>query len=243
MKKTSRTEHPLSKRALTLGDGTVVRPEGVERGVPGEAEKRPGKPRIDKKLPGIIKDLQIYTTHLNSIFNPDYTPLRIDGVLGPKTASGLKELMQRSKHIRDAIQRYAGVSMEELDRYKAISRDSEKLSSILGILKKAANILKSSPAEKRKEHIREFDETRRDPPIEDIIEWLRTRTIKDPKVGERMNALDWLRMHGYSTRDKIKIVTTSAFGSPSGVPALENWSIPNLVNYVMMKSRQQFKFR
>jgi hypothetical protein len=196
--KTSSVKPPISKRALTLGDGRRVTLQGViEKGKPGSEDYGAKKPKTKKRSvsASVTKEIQRKINHLAAKHLPEASFIKEDGIYGPQTGGMLAALMGASREIREAI-RNVGVSAKNAEAsHKIIRRDPKRLSAInnalSGFVGGSATLTQSKKPQSREDEP-DFDRTyNEENPSPSVIDYYLRRMMVDYD-GRRMSALQFL---------------------------------------------------
>jgi DNA repair exonuclease SbcCD ATPase subunit len=123
-KKAYKSKPLLSKRALTLGDGTKVTTKGDQ----GVAGKRP----ISKRV-GAHK-LQTIINQLSAIYSPESQRLNVDGIYGKNTSAALFSLTKKIPNLSKIIATYAGISINSLQDYDYMAKEPQLLDKLTKIM-------------------------------------------------------------------------------------------------------------
>lgn len=235
-KKTSTYRPYISKRALTLGDGTRV----DQPGVAGKQSRRRGGP---------VADLQRHINTLNQEYETGARPIRVDNIYGPRTAAAFRHLVTSVPEIKKAVLS-AGVPLATLSDPKEMRGSAagitDAVSALGGYARKARSKM-LSPREKGK--TKERSKTKTEPrstqygiPCDpykadlngaEIMACLSLKSIYDPRDKEYYPALQWLETRGFRDPNTIVEIIQKNFSDPGfGVAPSSQWDMGVIYNYV-----------
>jgi hypothetical protein len=143
LQKKSESKPPISKRALTLGNGEkVVMPDQKGRG--GTRKNKPTKSNPVREL---VKAMQVGINHLSARYNPEGNRIVIDGIYGPQTSGALVSLAAKYKSFRLAMESQAGLSVKSLYNHSVLRRDPSALRKIYSVVSEFVSKIKNSPSQ------------------------------------------------------------------------------------------------
>lgn len=220
----------ISKRALTLGDGTRVTlrgPRGVSR---KERVRRP----VSRRSPATT-NIQKSLNYLNQAYNTGASKVTVDGIYGPQTQAALETFL----NVHPSVSKWANISQTD---YKVIANKSDALNAISNKLNAFVEVAKkeesrTSPKE-RQTGVQygggQYDVTEQphkwNPTGAEILAALNNKFI------DNTPARVWLENRGFSRENQIKLVK-DVFSGPRGLPPASDWSMPALEDYVRRNYR------
>ncbi len=227
--KASEAKPPISKRALTLGDGTRI-DAPAEKGVAGKGKVRPSG---DQR----VLEIQKAINHLAAVYAPKMARIDEDGIYGTQTSAVLVLLMRQMPSLAELIARYTGANEQYLRDYRKFSQDKERMDRLHLVMKTYLDQTIAQPGveEGKAPQQRQQVRTQRSvscplnkgPNIttEEINACLMDMDIYDPGVSPRpIRADEWLNMNGYHTPEQRAAVVHDALSSGvSGLPIASQW--------------------
>lgn len=226
-KESSIIARPLSKRALTLCDGTKITMPGDD----SVAGKGRGKSR---SLP-ITKKLQRLVNQLNEKYNPDATTIQEDGIYGPKTAAALYELLSVKKDLANRVSREGGVDMQIIQSPSIMRKNEDLQEAVYQTMSSETPTRTPSSTGISQRDVGTRVRCRpdkHDPTSDEIISCLKNYfKIQDPQTDEWMYAYYWLNTLGIYNEDTMVRLVQDQF--PPGRYRPMDWSPAMFVSYVM----------
>lgn len=241
LQKKSAAKPPLSKRALTLGNGQKV----VMPGQKGMANTRKNQKNPVRQM---VEALQVAINHLSAKYNSERNRINEDGLYGPQTSGVLSALMTKYKPLRLALEDQAGVNVRTVEDYNRLKRNPRVLRDIYQVLSQFVSAAKSrSPGEGMAATRREeggYRQREQEPagspatieeimvkPGDDLTDMeidlvLRNvMRVPSPVRGRDESAFDYLRHRvGLATTKARAEEIRNAFTQAGGMPKAERWS-------------------
>lgn len=230
-KKESTSKPILSKRALTLGDGTKIFDSEAYKSKPGKGPMRKTRTRVDP----VVQKLQQLVNELNSRFNPGWTLGRIqeDGIYGPNTAAAIESLLLKFKVLRDVAGRF-GVDINHLKNYSNMRRDTRNINVLYKIMEATYKGSTGTKQETTQQNIPggRCRPDKHDPTSDEIISCLKNYfKVRDPQTGEWYYAYYWLNSLGIYSEDRMVVMIQDSFPPARYRPM--DWDPARFVSYVM----------
>lgn len=124
---------PISKRALTLGDGRKVSPKGTVSPV-SKQKGKPGKGPAKQKGDPMIRGLQSVINQINTALNSGAGVVREDGIYGPVTADALVGAISSDWRLQQEVAERAKVGFEALQDVQQMRQRPQLLKSVYRVL-------------------------------------------------------------------------------------------------------------
>ena len=262
-KRRANLKPPMSKRALTLGDGTRIdfsKPiEDSKPSVKKPIKKKKQKP--DRFVVAIQRFINIlrgrYLLHMSKISE--------DGMYGPETAGYLSAIMVKSDKLRKALNS-KGLYVRDVQDYKRIRNNIGDIKNIHSALSEVIYDVTRKPISKRDDEVgipgiveRDKIEDKKKEKISpeglpigicpldkpglntyEVDQCLRIMPVTDPS-GKKTNAYSFLKFYaGANTAAERAAMLYDAFGAGSvgGLPLAAKWTDYgiDLVKYVVERT-------
>lgn len=212
----------LSKRALTLPGGKIVRAPKAQQERPEHSQA----PRGD----GAVTVLQQSLNALSAAY-PAFALERLaeDGSYGPKTAKALTDLMTKAPQFGDEVTKASGLSVEQLLDVPSAKVNTKALQAASGVLARYAASVKPAAASKPKAP---YDETLTPGQlgVEGTMEALRKRHIRFRDQEE--NAYEAFKSFLHYTDDQIFEYMNSQFQTT----AAKDWDVGMISEFIQRNS-------
>lgn len=234
-KKAANTSHLLSKRALTLGDGTRVTPTGIGR---SDRTKGPrGQGVSQKRRPGrsnVVMNIQKSLNKIHSDNKTGVSSIAVDGIYGPRTGESMQ-------HVSTT---YPELGITNTD-YRTVGRDVQALGRMNAVLTRAVSAPASMPVSNQQVAPPQDQLGGKDTAVQygggryDIMEqpnkWNPTSAeilaALNNKFIDGVPATVWMDNRGLSRQQQVDLLKKTHLG-PNGIPPAMEWSMPVLKNHV-----------
>lgn len=234
-KKSEVVNRALSKRALTLGDGTKI---PTTSGPAGVAKKEKGRRPMSRRNTEVTS-LQRSLNYLTTAYGTGANKIAEDGIYGPRTAAALQALTSQ----QPKVARWAGITQTDPSFMKSNPGVVKSIGSALDRL--AGHIQQQQPggqpstSPQAPQYGVQYGGGRYDvqeqpgkwnPTGAEILAALSNRFID----GTRAN--QWLENRGFDRQRQIKLVN-EVFQGPNGLPPASEWDMQGLKQYVKTNYR------
>jgi len=223
---TASSKERLSKRALTLGDGTQV----TLRGPAGAAKKERTQRQLSRRNPAVTS-MQQSLNYLNQAYSTGASRINEDGIYGPNTQKALETFMNSSPRLRQWM------NVPQTD-YRVVGKNPAVLNAISQKVNTLSQTVQQSTQpgaapQERQTGVQygggtydvEEQPHKWNPTGAEILAALNNKFI------DGTPAQTWLANRGFSRENQVRLVS-QVFKGPRGLPPPSDWSMPMLQDYV-----------